>query len=168
MSTVKEQFSISRTFNASKQQVFDAFSNAEALAQWWGPANMGIDVVKLDFRPQGIFHYGMKMGDTMRYGVFHYVAIEEPNRIEWINSFADEAGEIIQAPFPGLVFPKEVMNIMTLTEENGVTTLHLTGYPINANEEEENTYYSMFASMNQGFNGTLDQLENYLEKAIEK
>lgn len=162
MSTVKEQFSITRTFNAPKQVVFNAFSNAEALAQWWGPANMAIDVVKLDFRPKGIFHYSMKMGDTIRYGVFHYIAIEEPNRIEWINSFANEAGEIIQAPFPGLFFPKEVMNIMTLTESDGLTTLHLTGYPINANAEEEQTYYSMFAGMNQGFSGTLDQLEAYL------
>ena len=164
MSTVKEQFSITRSFKAPKQLVFNAFTNAEALAQWWGPANMGIDVLKLDFRPKGTFHYSMKMGDTVRYGVFHYVAIEEPNRIEWINSFADEAGEIIAAPFPGLVFPKEVMNILTLTENDGVTTLHLTGYPINANEEEENTYYSMFASMKQGFTGTLDQLEAYLKK----
>ena len=164
MSTVKEQFQITRTFNAPKQLVFDAFTKAEALAQWWGPANMGIDVLKLDFRPQGVFHYSMKMGDTVRYGVFHYVAIEEPNKIQWINSFANEAGEIIQAPFPGLVFPKEVMNIMTLTEDNGVTTLHLTGYPINANEEEEQTYYSMFASMNAGFTDTLDQLEAYLNR----
>jgi uncharacterized protein YndB with AHSA1/START domain len=166
MSSVKEQFSITRTFKASKQQVFNAFANAEALAKWWGPANMPIDVLKLDFRPQGIFHYSMKAADVTRYGVFHYVAIEEPNRIEWINSFANEAGEIIAAPFPGLVFPKEVMNIMTLTEEDGTTTLHLTGYPINASEEEENTYYSMFASMNQGFTGTLDQLEAYLKTVI--
>jgi uncharacterized protein YndB with AHSA1/START domain len=106
----------------------------------------------------------MQMGDTVRYGVFHYVTIEEPSKIEWINSFADEKGEIIQAPFPGLVFPKEVMNILTLTEADGITTLHLTGYPINANEEEENTYYSMFASMNAGFTGTLNQLEEYLSE----
>lgn len=163
MSTVKEQFTITRTFNASKQQVFNAFAHAEALAKWWGPANMDIDVLKLDFRPQGVFHYSMKKANAVSYGVFNYVAIEEPNRIEWINSFANEAGEIISAPFPGLVFPKQVMNILTLTEENGITTLHLTGYPINASEEEENTYYSMFAGMNQGFTGTLDQLEAYLK-----
>lgn len=54
------------------------------------------------------------------------------------------------------------MNIMALTEENGITTLHLTGYPINSSEQEENTYYSVFASMNQGFTGTLNQLEAYL------
>jgi len=165
MQTTKEQFSITRKLNAAKAVVFKAFSNAEALAKWWGPANMSIDVLQLDFRPKGIFHYSMKTADAVRYGIFRYVAIEEPDRIEWINSFANEAGEIIAAPFPGLVFPKEVMNIMTLTEENGVTTLHLTGYPINASEEEENTYYSMFASMNQGFTGTLNQLEAYLKTA---
>ena len=163
MQTTKEQFSITRKLNAPKEVVFNAFSNAEALAKWWGPINMPIDVLQLDFRPKGIFHYSMKTDDAVRYGIFHYVAIEEPNRIEWINSFANEAGEIIAAPFPGLVFPKEVMNIMTLTEENTVTTLQLTGYPINASEEEEATYYSMFASMNQGFTGTLDQLEAYLK-----
>ena len=164
MSTVKEQFSISRTFNAPKQLVFDAFTNAEALAQWWGPVNMPIDVLQLDFRPQGLFHYRMNAAGEARYGIFRYVAIEEPNKIQWINSFSNEAGEIIQAPFPGLVFPKEVMNILTLTEENGITTLHLTGYPVNASEEEENTYYSMFAGMNMGFTGTLNQLEEYLNK----
>lgn len=163
MQTTKEQFSITRKFNAPKAVVFNAFSNAEALAKWWGPAGMSIDVLQLDFRPKGIFHYSMKVADAVRYGLFHYVTIEEPDRIEWINSFANEEGEIIAAPFPGLVFPKQVMNIMTLTEENGNTTLHLTGYPINASEDEENTYYSMFASMNQGFTGTLDQLEEYLK-----
>ncbi len=166
MQTTKEQFSITRKLNAPKAVVFKAFSNAEALAKWWGPTGMSIDVLQLDFRPKGIFHYSMKVGDAVRYGIFHYVTIEEPDRIEWINSFANETGEIIAAPFPGLVFPKEVMNIMTLTEEDGITTLHLTGYPINANEEEENTYYSMFAGMNQGFTGTLDQLEAYLKMVI--
>ncbi len=163
MQATKEQFSITRKLNAPKAVVFKAFSNAEALAKWWGPVNMPIDVLQLDFRPQGIFHYRMNAANAIRYGVFHYVVIEEPDRIEWINSFANETGEIIAAPFPGLVFPKEVMNKLTLTEADGITTLYLTGYPINASEEEENTYYSMFASMNQGFTGTLNQLEAYLK-----
>ena len=89
MSTVKEQFSITRTFKASKQQVFDAFANAEALTKWWGPAKMPIDVLQLDFRPQGIFHYSMKAGEVLRYGVFHYVTIEEPNRKRKLNQLEE-------------------------------------------------------------------------------
>ena len=38
-------------FEAPKQLVFDAFSTAEALNEWWGPVETNNSVVSLDFRP---------------------------------------------------------------------------------------------------------------------
>jgi hypothetical protein len=40
--------------------VFKAFSESERLAQWWGPKGLEIDVVKVEFRPGGVFHYCMR------------------------------------------------------------------------------------------------------------
>jgi hypothetical protein len=40
----------------------------------------------------------------------------------------------------------------------------ISGYPINATEEEYNTYNAGRGSMKQGFKGTLDQLDQYLAK----
>jgi uncharacterized protein YndB with AHSA1/START domain len=154
-------FTITRTLAASKQSVFDAFSNADALAQWWGPVEAPIDVVSLDFRPGGIFHYRMK-GPQVSYGIFRYIAIHEPDSIEWVNSFANEKAEIIKAPFAGIDFPKEMLVTIHLSETDGITTLLLTSKPLHATENETSTFVAMTSSMEQGFGGTFRQLENYL------
>jgi uncharacterized protein YndB with AHSA1/START domain len=158
---MKQSFSLTRTFNATKEMVFDAFANASALAQWWGPVEAPIEVISLDFRPEGIFHYKMK-GSHISYGIFRYKEIDRPDRIIWINSFADEKGTIIKPPFEGLDLPKEILNDITLTEENGITTLHLRSEPFNASEAEINCFNSITESMEQGFGGTFKQLADYL------
>src|SRR3989344_8828821 len=131
MDTTKQKLSITKTLNASKQMVFEAFSNAEALAKWWGPIEAPIDVMKLDFRVGGIFHYKMN-GHQVNYGIMNYKEIDKPNSITWINSFANEKGEIIKPPFvqkdssgEGMDVPREILCKITLTEKDGVTTLLL-------------------------------------------
>ena len=59
-------------------------------------------------------------------------------------------------------WPLEVLNTTTLIEENGKTTLTMHGVPINATEEERKTFQEGRGSMQQGFKGTLDQLDTYL------
>lgn len=156
-------FSLTRTFKAPKRLVFRAFSSPEALSKWWGPVEAPIDVIKLDFRPGGIFHYKMK-GEHINYGIFKYKEIDPPNSITWINSFANEKGEIIKPPFEGFDLPREILNKIILTENNGITTLVLSSKPVNASESEINTFISITESMEKGFGGTFDQLENYLKK----
>jgi uncharacterized protein YndB with AHSA1/START domain len=79
-------------------------------------------------------------------------------------SFADERGNILRHP-ASPTWPLEVLNIMKLSEQDGKTTMTISGYPINATEEERKTYDAGHGSMKQGFTGTLDQLEAYLAKA---
>jgi len=97
METTMQEFSITRQFEAPRELVFDAFSNAEALAKWWGPVEAPIEVIHLDFRPNGRFHYKMN-GAQVSYGLFRYLSIDAPNSLAWINSFANEQGEIIKPP----------------------------------------------------------------------
>ena len=160
---MEQPFTLNRTFNASKEMIFDAFATAEALAQWWGPVEAPIDVVSLDFRPEGIFHYKMK-GTRISYGIFRYKKMERPDNITWINSFADENGAISKPPFKDCDLPKEILNTITLTETDGITTLVLKSEPINASESEINCFYSITEGMEQGFGGTLNQLADYLNK----
>lgn len=163
MKTQSKTFTLTRTFNAPQKLVFEAFANAEALAKWWGPVEAPIDVMKLDFRPGGVFHYKMK-GAKINYGIMRYKEIDRPNSITWINSFANEKAEIIKPPFEGMDVPKEILNKITLTENKGITTLVLTSEPINASEAEINTFNAIIPGMEQGFGGTMGQLENYLNK----
>ena len=157
-----KQFEISRTFDAPRDLVFRAFAEAERLAQWWGPKGFEIEVKKLEFRPGGIFHYRMvgRDGNDM-WGRFIYREIVAPERIVWVNSFSDPEGGLTRAPFAE-TFPAEILNVMTLTEQDGKTTLSLRGGPIGATAEEQQFFEGMFASMRQGFGGTWDQLEAYL------
>ncbi len=162
MSTANQKFSATRTFKAPKTLVFQAFANEAALAQWWGPVAAPIDVITLDFKPGGIFHYRMK-GMQVNYGIFHYKEIVEPDRIVWVNSFANEHGEIIRPPFEGIDIPKEILNTITFTESDGITTLMLESEPIRASEKEIADFIAIRQGMEQGFGGTFDQLGAYLE-----
>ncbi|MDB5599130.1 MAG: polyketide cyclase [Xanthobacteraceae bacterium] len=165
---IEKQFTISRTFNAPRDLVWKAWTEAEHLAQWWGPKGCTIRVIKLDFRPGGIFHYAMAFqpGHEM-YGRFVYGDIVAPQQLQWINSFSDPEGGVTRAPFGGIAadFPLEVHNTMTLTEEGGKTTLTLRGGPLNATQAERKCFEGMFDSMQQGFAGTFDRLDEYLAKA---
>lgn len=159
-----EDFVISRAFDAPRDVVWKAWTEAECLAHWWGPKGCKIRVIKLDLRPDGIFHYAMefKPGHAM-YGRFIYRDIAAPGRLVFINSFSDTEGGIIRAPFSA-TWPLEVHNTLTLAEENGQTLLTLRGSPIDPTEEELATFAGMFDSMRQGFGGTFDQLTDYLAK----
>ncbi|MES2892720.1 MAG: SRPBCC domain-containing protein [Bacteroidota bacterium] len=161
MDSATPEFSITRKFKAPQELVFDAFSNATALAKWWGPVEAPIEVIHLDFKPKGTFHYKMK-GSHESYGLFRYIAIDAPHKLTWINSFANEQGEIITPPFEGMDVPREIRNELTLTELDGVTTLVLVCTPVNANASEIQTFSDIADSMEHGYGGTLGQLEQYL------
>ena len=143
-------------------------TEADRLAQWWGPKGCKIEVLKFDLRPGGAFHYAMRFsaGKPM-YGKFVYREIAAPERLVFINSFSDAEGGTTRAPFPQLggTWPLEVLNNLTLLEQCGKTALTLRGHPINATPAEIATYVSMFDSMRQGFGGTFDQLADHLAKA---
>lgn len=159
----KEGLKIVRDFKAPKILVFDAFATAEAFAEWWGPAGMPITVLHFDFRQGGKLHYKMEGHGQVMWGAFKYGNIVRPDLIEFVSSFANEAGNICKSPFP-IEFPLEIHNELTLAEKDGVTTITLSGHPINATPEQEATYYAMIGNMQQGFAGTLNQLEAYLAK----
>ena len=67
----------------------------------------------------------------------------------------------MRAPFAE-DFPLEILNVLTLAELHGTTTLTLRGSPLNASEAEKKRYAAMKPSMNAGFNATYNHLERYL------
>jgi len=159
-----KEFVITRTLDAPREVVFKAWTEAERLAQWWGPKGCAIEVGKLEVRPGGTFLYCMKMPNgSVMWGKFVYREIVAPERLVFVNSFTDDTGKIIRSPFSA-TWPLEILNTLTLVERGGKTTLSLRGSPINPTVEERNTFESFFKSMEQGFGGTLVQLVEYLAK----
>jgi uncharacterized protein YndB with AHSA1/START domain len=154
-----------RIFDAPRELVFEVWTESEHLKRWWGPKGFTMGVSKLDLRPDGVFHYSMRTPDGHEmWGKFVYREIAPPEKIVFINSFSDEEGKTVRAPFSP-TFPLEILNTLTFTEHEGKTTIILRGGPINAIEEELKFFAGMHANMQQGFAGTFDQLEEYLAKA---
>jgi uncharacterized protein YndB with AHSA1/START domain len=161
----EREFIITRVFNAPRDLVWKAYTEAERLMQWWGPKGVTMRVAKLDLRPGGSFHYCYQMpnGNEM-WGVFVYREIVAPERLVFTNSFSDAEGNIVRAPFSA-DWPLEILNTLTFIEHGGQTTLTMRGVPYNATAAEHKTFEDAFASMQQGSKGTLDQLEAYLARA---
>ena len=153
---------IVRSFDAPRDLVWQAWSSADALARWWGPVIFENRVISLDFRPGGIFHYAMRTRDGQdMYGRFIYGELAPPERMEYVSSFADEKGNPVRAPWDEQ-WPLETANTITFDEQDGRTLLTLRSIPLNGNEVEHEKFRAMFGSMQQGYGGTLDQLEKYL------
>lgn len=162
--TAHTELEIIRVFDAPRELVFQAWTNAEHLAHWWGPIGMKLDVLSLDVRPQGMFHFRMTSPDgDMMWSKFIYQEILSPEKLVYEQSFSDEAGNTTRGPF-STTWPLRVLNTITLHESDGKTELVLRSSPIDATEEEINTYLAMIGSMEQGFGATFDQLEAYLTK----
>lgn len=154
-----------REYDAPRQLVWDALTQAEHLKHWWGPVGLEMKHTTVDLRVGGLFHYGMATPDgNEMWGRFMYNEIEEPNKLVFTSSFSNAQGEIAPPPFPGLVFPAEIRNTVTLQERDGKTIMTWSGQPVNATDEEVKTFEGLIGSMQQGFGGTFEQLHNYLNK----
>lgn len=157
-----EQLVVTRTFAAPRERVYAAWTEAEQLARWWGPAGFAITVLHLDARPGGEFFYRMEgPGMPPLWGKFVFRQLAPPERIVFVNSICDAEGHIIAHPLAP-DWPKEIVNTVTLTEQDGVTTLTIAGGPVNASEQEQTTFQSMRPMVQQGFAATFDQLAAYL------
>jgi uncharacterized protein YndB with AHSA1/START domain len=158
------EFEISRVFDAPRELVFRAFTEADRMAQWWGPKGFKMLVTKLDLRPGGIFHYKMASPDGHEmWGKFVYREIVPPERVTMISSFSDEHGNVARHPMnPN--WPPEMLSTMTLTETGGKTKMTVRASAYNATEIESKTFAEGHDSMRKGFTGTWDQLEEYLKK----
>lgn len=166
--TKTEEFVITRVFNAPREKVWKAWTEAERLEKWWGPKGCALRVLRFELKPGGMFHYAMEFqpGHPM-YGRFVYREIVAPERLVYVSAFSDENGGITRAPFPQIrdTWPLEILNTLTLAEDGGKTTLTLRGGPIAPTEAEAETYAGMFDSMRQGFGGTFDQLDAHLAQS---
>ncbi len=158
-------FVISRVFDAPRDLVWKAFTDPEHMKQWWGPKGFTVIHSKMDLRPGGTYHYGMKAPDgTPMWGLFRYREIVAPERMVFVNSFSDEAGSVTRHT-GHMAWPLEMVTTFTFEElPNGKTKLTTRSSAHNATEQEQKTFDTSHDSMKQGWTGTLDQLTGYLAK----
>ncbi|KQV79322.1 polyketide cyclase [Massilia sp. Root351] len=159
---MKQAFTITRQYPQPLATVWQAWTEAERLQQWWGPQGCKVEVKRLELRPGGFFHYAMHFaGAPVMWGRFNYREIVPQQRIVWLNSFANEHCGIERAPFSPAC-PLEIENTVVFSEQDGVTTVSLSAIPFGETAPEYQFFDELRPSLQQGYGGTFDQLEAHL------
>jgi uncharacterized protein YndB with AHSA1/START domain len=155
----REGLVITRMFDVPREQVWTAWTEPAQLKKWWGPRGFTSPVSRIDLRVGGMYLNCMRAPDGKDYwstGVYREVV--PPKRLVMTDSFADEEGNVVSGTYYGMgpEFPRELLVILTLEEQEGKTRLTLQhGSVENLNETDA-------ANMEQGWNESFDKLAEYL------
>lgn len=165
-STDDAVFTISRTFDAPRALVWKAHTDGKHLMHWWGPKGFVMRHCRIDLRPGGMLHYGLRGPDGRdMWGRLVYRAVKEPERLEFIVSFSDEKGGVTRHPMSAK-WPLQTLAVVVFTEAGGKTRIDLTWTPYEAMADEIATFAASKPGMTQGWTGTMDQLAKHLAKAL--
>ncbi len=153
--TNHDELIITRTFDAPREKVWQAWANPDQFKQWWGPRNFTCSIEKHDFRIGGEYLHGMHTKDVAMWSTGKYQEIDEPNRLVMTDSFADKGGKVVPASHYGFKtdFPLEMQIEVTFEESDGKTKLIIRHIGMPANEHED---------ASGGWNQSLDKLGELL------
>jgi uncharacterized protein YndB with AHSA1/START domain len=158
-------FVITRIYQAPRDLLWQMWTRMEHLKRWFGPKGASISACTLDLRPGGIFHYGMQApGSPVMWGKWVFREIVVLERLVFVSSFSDADGGLTRHPM-NTDWPLDTLSTITFAEHAGKsrgTTAVIHWIPINATASERKTFDQAHGSMQQGWTGTLDQLNAYI------
>lgn len=150
----EREFVMERVFDAPRELVFKAWSDPQHLAQWWGPKGWTLPVCNMDFRPGGVWHYCMRGPEGEEgWGKAVYREIVEPERIVYVDSFADAEGNALEG------MPETLITV-TFSEQEGKTKLTSCAQFASVADLEA----TLAMGMVEGLTETWDRLEEYVTK----
>jgi uncharacterized protein YndB with AHSA1/START domain len=141
------EIAATRVFDAPRRLVFEAYTNPKHIPHWMlGPEGWTMPVCEVDLRPGGAWHFVWRRGDgdemAMR-GL--YKEVVPPEKVVSTESWGGEWPETI--------------NTLTLTEDNGRTTMTSTVlYP-----SKEARDAALKTGMKDGMTQSFDRLAEYLQ-----
>jgi uncharacterized protein YndB with AHSA1/START domain len=137
-----------REFDAPRELILRAFTEADLLAQWLGPRGYTMTVERFEPRAGGSWRYIHSDGDGNSYG-FHGVFHNDPSADGFVQTFEFEGA-------PGHVS----LDTMTLEEHDGRTIVRTNSLFQSVEARDAMVQSGMADGMSQGY----DQLEELLEK----
>ncbi|WP_256758261.1 SRPBCC domain-containing protein [Cohnella sp. WQ 127256] len=151
---------LEREFNAPRELVFQAFSQAEHLKNWWGPKGWTIPVCHVDFQVGGVWHYCMKCEDPNQgdfygmesWGKAVYREIVEPDKIVYVDYFSDAEGNVAEN------MPSTNVTLTFIQTDSGTKVISRGEYA-----KAEALQQVMDMGMLQGITETWNRLVDHLE-----
>jgi len=166
MPVAVKPFTITRVLNAPRELVFQVHSEPSHLEHWFGPKGSKSLGSKMDFRVGGKHHYGMEFAGAQIWGFQIFREIVRPARLVFEQSFSNPEGGLGRHPMAPQ-FPQTMLSTLTF-EELGPrqTKLTVQWEPLGASDAEIEFFNGMHESMNQGWSGNFDVLDEYLGRFI--
>lgn len=147
---------ITRVFNAPRELVFKAWTEAKHIEHWFGPEGFTTRVTENDLRPGGQWCYVMIDADGTEYpskGIFREIV--PPERIVTTDEFGEGIEKVVNADLP------QGMVVTVLFEEvEGKTKVTIQIVHESADDRRKHEEMGVVA----GWNSSLDCLDAYLAK----
>lgn len=145
----EREVTVTRVFDAPRAGVFKAWTDADQLAQWWGPHGFTNTVCEIDARAGGALRIHMRAPDGAVYPMKGVIQeIVEPERLVFTNIALDAAGNHLL----------EGLTTVTFAEEAGKTKLTMHTRAIAVAEAA----IAYLQGMEMGWTQTIDRLEAFV------
>jgi len=153
---------ITRSFDAPRERVWQAWSDPKQVKRWWGPKIFRAPVCQIDFRIGGKYLFCMQSDEgeeAWKKGIWStgtYKEIVPLEKIVCTDSFADEKGHIVPSSHYGMEGMPEELGIELVFEEiageKTQMTLRHKGFPV-----------EMIEMCKAGWNESFDKLADSLK-----
>lgn len=145
---------VMKVYHTDVSVIWDYFTKAELLDQWWAPKPWKCETRKMDFREGGSWNYAMVGPENERqYAGANYHEINFHRSFDWTDFFTDEKGSIDQQ-FPSVKW----LIGFTGVEEGTKLTVN-----IHFNSEADMKKI-LDLGFEQGFKAALAQLEELVKQ----
>lgn len=149
MEVTERGFVVKDTFEAPAEMVFDAWTKCEHLSEWMGPGSHEMVVCEMDVRPGGPYRWVWRSSDGSEMPIAgEFKEINRPHRLVSTERWDVE-------PYKD----SDMLNTLTLTEEGGVTKLHLA----TEFETVEARDAALATQMEEGMRAGMENLKKLLE-----
>jgi uncharacterized protein YndB with AHSA1/START domain len=139
---------VTRTFDAPRELVYKAFTDPDAVPQWWGQRASETIVDRLEARPGGSWRFVQRAEDGNEYGfhgVYHEATASE--RIVYTFEFEGMPGHVL-------------LETITFEEQDGKT--HMTDISVFQSVADRDGMLQ--SGMEGGAAESLDRLDEFLAK----
>jgi uncharacterized protein YndB with AHSA1/START domain len=157
MENKNNELHITHLFDATQEQVFEAWTNPEILKNWYAPEGCTIDFKAIDVKVGGEFHsviHDPVHGDCWIKG--RYQEVLAPEKLVFSMILSNENGDVVTAGEAGKseAWPQAIITTVTFAPIGNQTkvTLHQT---VNEAEAKKTGAYQSWFSMFDKLNAAL-------------
>jgi uncharacterized protein YndB with AHSA1/START domain len=139
----KQEFMMTRLFEAPPELVFKVYTDPKLISQWWGPDYLTTTVERMEVKPGGIWRFVQRDATGQEFsfhGVYHEVST--PNRLVQTFEFEGTPGHV-------------VLETISFSQEDGKT--RITEHSVFQSVADRDEMIA--EGMEQGATRTLERLE---------